>query len=475
MATDFLPFDEWVAGTLQNSVPANSNALRSEAVIANVISDTVTAQPGSPVDGDCYIITAAATGSQWATFAEGSLAYFRAGTWYEFTAFEGLLKVVAGEIQIYSGTTWVPYAAGGSGSGGGAVPIQEEGSTIVAAPTAINFVGAGATVTDDGGVATVTIPGGGGGGLTNFTDSISTAAPNATVPVVSLDATNAATNVDAAVTPKAAGAFLLQVPNNLTSGGNKRGSRAVDLQTIRATAAQVASGAESFIGAGRNNTASAANSAAIGGQTNNASGASAAILGGNSNTASGQRAICIGGNAGVASGNDCASIVGGNANANGSVAIGNTATVNAVINAFSEGSLSNYSRSRYTLQATTTNATPVVLTTDSLTAVVTNQATIGSGNNRSGIFRGMVVARQTGNGGAKKSWEFHAHLDRDNTVLTLVAAVTPTVVADSGVPWTLAVTSSGTFPGSLVLTGTGEAGKTIRWAAYIDGQECQGT
>lgn len=51
--------------------------------------------------------------------------------------------------------------------GGTAVPIQEEGTTVTAAPTAINFVGAGATVTDTAGVATVTIPGGGSsGGMT---------------------------------------------------------------------------------------------------------------------------------------------------------------------------------------------------------------------------------------------------------------------------------------------------------------------
>lgn len=49
--------------------------------------------------------------------------------------------------------------------GGGSVPVQEEGSTVTASPTAINFVGAGVTATDVAGVATVTIPGGGGSGL----------------------------------------------------------------------------------------------------------------------------------------------------------------------------------------------------------------------------------------------------------------------------------------------------------------------
>lgn len=115
MATDILPFDEWQAGTLQNSVPANTNALRSEVLAAWVIADDVTAQPGSPADGDCYIIPSGATGAQWATFAEDSLAYFRAGTWYEFTAYEGLLKVVAGGVKVYNGSTWEAIS-GGSGA-----------------------------------------------------------------------------------------------------------------------------------------------------------------------------------------------------------------------------------------------------------------------------------------------------------------------------------------------------------------------
>jgi hypothetical protein len=48
-------------------------------------------------------------------------------------------------------------------SGGGAVPIEDDSVQIVAAPTALNFTGAGITVTDVGGVATIDVPGGGGG------------------------------------------------------------------------------------------------------------------------------------------------------------------------------------------------------------------------------------------------------------------------------------------------------------------------
>lgn len=134
MATALLPFDEWVAGTLQNSVPANNNALRSEVLSAHVESDTTTAQPASPADGACYIIPSGATGAQWATFAVDSLAYFRGGTWYEFTAYEGLLKVVNGDVKIYNGSTWETYGGGG---GGGASTTQtgEFMSGFIASPS----------------------------------------------------------------------------------------------------------------------------------------------------------------------------------------------------------------------------------------------------------------------------------------------------------------------------------------------------
>ena len=43
-----------------------------------------------------------------------------------------------------------------------ATPAQDEGTEVVATPTAFNFVGDGVVVTEVSGVATVTIPGGGG-------------------------------------------------------------------------------------------------------------------------------------------------------------------------------------------------------------------------------------------------------------------------------------------------------------------------
>jgi len=72
------------------------------------------------------------------------------------------------------------------------------------------------------------------------------------------------TNSALVLSPKGTGAFILgPKPDGTTTGGNARGSRAVDLQISRGNAAQVASGANSFA-AGYNNTSSAAGTSALG-------------------------------------------------------------------------------------------------------------------------------------------------------------------------------------------------------------------
>jgi hypothetical protein len=69
-----------------------------------------------------------------------------------------------------------------------------------------------------------------------------TASPNNTVNHASIAATGGTTNVSVSIVPKAAGAFCLAVPDGTATGGNARGANAVDLQTSRTAASQVASG-----------------------------------------------------------------------------------------------------------------------------------------------------------------------------------------------------------------------------------------
>lgn len=64
---------------------------------------------------------------------------------------------------------------------------------------------------------------------------------------------NAAANVNAAITPKGTGALVAQTPDGTTTGGNARGTYAVDWQMTRSNANQVASGGYTVIGGGYNN------------------------------------------------------------------------------------------------------------------------------------------------------------------------------------------------------------------------------
>ena len=69
-------------------------------------------------------------------------------------------QIMAGTNITIDADTAGQITIASSGGGGGATPVQDEGTVVLAAPTAINFVGAGVAVTMVAGVATVTIAGG---------------------------------------------------------------------------------------------------------------------------------------------------------------------------------------------------------------------------------------------------------------------------------------------------------------------------
>jgi hypothetical protein len=74
---------------------------------------------------------------------------------------------------------------------GKSLTIQDEGSPTVVQTKAVNFVGAGVTVTNAGsGVATVTIPGGGGGTVTGVTASAPLLSSGGATPNISLTVAN---------------------------------------------------------------------------------------------------------------------------------------------------------------------------------------------------------------------------------------------------------------------------------------------
>lgn len=117
MSDPLLPFETWNSGITTPSIPFNNNVRRAEILSRPVISATTDAQPVSPAEGDVYVITGAASGTQWATFDEDDIAIYFGGTWTAYAPPDGLRKYVADEDedwQFETGTGWA--AAGGGGS-----------------------------------------------------------------------------------------------------------------------------------------------------------------------------------------------------------------------------------------------------------------------------------------------------------------------------------------------------------------------
>jgi hypothetical protein len=120
--------------------------------------------------------------------------------------------------------------------------------------------------------------------------------------------------------PAGTGALQAQATTSSTVGGNARGANAVDWQTTRSAANQVASGAYSVICGGGSYGAPAGNAAGgiacfTGGGWANTSGTQAStVAGGNNNTATALNTAILGGSGNNAIGNAYSSIVGGQSN-----------------------------------------------------------------------------------------------------------------------------------------------------------------
>lgn len=399
-----------------------------------------------------------------------------------------------GDITSLTGlTTALSVAQGGTGqatyTNGQILVGNTTGGTLV--KTTLT-AGSGISITNGAGSITIAAT---GTGLTNWTEGVNTSAPNATVPVVSFTATNAATNVDAAIVPKGTGALTAAIADSTATGGNKRGNYSVDWQTSRAAAAQVASGIDSVISGGSANTASGNYSAVSGGLTNTAGGIYSVVAGGQSNTASTQHSAILGGISNSVTVSSHGSILGGSTNsvtgvysavtggftntadANNSVVLGgaygttraSTSLVHAQNPIASTAGMSQFRR--FVLGRQTTDATATVLASNSSAAATSNQINLPA--NSAYYFKGFVVANVT-SGGSTKGWFIEGVIKRGSLASSTALVGTPTVTsnyADAGAStWAVAVTADTTL-GAVTITVTGQASTTIRWVANVETTE----
>jgi hypothetical protein len=131
-------------------------------------------------------------------------------------------------------------------------------------------------------------------GLTAFTESLDTAAPNNTRNNARLLATGAGANIAVTFQPKGTGGISGQRPDSAASGGNVRGEYAVDWQLARTSASQVASGQYSVVAGGYRNIASSLYDVVIGGDRCEATGGFGSIAGGYVARAQSTGAVALG-------------------------------------------------------------------------------------------------------------------------------------------------------------------------------------
>lgn len=143
-----LPF--LFAAQAQKHVTLNESLLRLDALVQLTVLDRdLAAPPGSPADGDRYIIASGASGA-WVGQGPGTIAAWQDGAWTFIPPREGWLAWVADEdtMLAWSGTQWISAAASGPLQNVPLLGVNATADTTnrlaVAAPaTLLNNAGAG--------------------------------------------------------------------------------------------------------------------------------------------------------------------------------------------------------------------------------------------------------------------------------------------------------------------------------------------
>jgi hypothetical protein len=280
-----------------------------------------------------------------------------------------------------------------------------------------------------------------------------TASPNNTVNHACLEATGGTTNVSVSIKPKGTGAFCLSAPDGTATGGNVRAANAVDLQTSRATAAQVASGVQSVVCGGASNTASGEQSGVTHGQQNAASG-QLSDAAGSSCTASALLAS--------ARGSVCT------ASAQSAIARGERSLANRLgMYAFASGQFAAVGDAQYVrfvARRKTTDNTATTLLLDGSTT----RLTITSGKI---LFADILVSGIKSDGSAAACYKRKVAIKNVGGTTTIVGSV-ETIGTDieDNAGTDIAITADNTND-ALQINVTGITAETWRWVAFVEGLE----
>ena len=302
------------------------------------------------------------------------------------------------------------------------------------------------------------------------------------------------TNSALVLSPKGTGALLAHKPNGAVSGGNARGVNAVDLQLIRETASQVASGAQSFV-VNYSNTASGQASAAFGyastasalgafacgnsaaggsyafscGQNGGtgASGANSAVVGGTGNRSTQTSAITLGGSSNTADATNAVA-AGDNTYCPGNTAFGiGQRALGDRLRMFAHASgqfaaFGDAQRARFVLRNKTTTNSAVELFLDGSATRLT-------------IPSGKVLALTINICGISSTGAAVAHYMRQyalkNVSGTTSEVYAPVTIGTDNAAGTSIALSASDASDALIVSVTGTASTIWRWVASVDAVE----
>lgn len=101
-----------IEGQANPEFKLNENANEVDALVhLNILDRDLSTPPGSPSNGDTYLVKATGTGD-WSGH-DGDLAYYFSG-WRFFTPTEGVIGWIADEniLVAYNGSTWKSFGGG---------------------------------------------------------------------------------------------------------------------------------------------------------------------------------------------------------------------------------------------------------------------------------------------------------------------------------------------------------------------------
>ena len=106
MSTDILTLDEVISSQADKFITHNTSLRQIEGQTIRALSRANTGPPGSPTNGDVYIVDVLSGAWSGATLLD--IAHYYGGAWYFYTPIEGLRLYVNAEdvILIFDGTDW---------------------------------------------------------------------------------------------------------------------------------------------------------------------------------------------------------------------------------------------------------------------------------------------------------------------------------------------------------------------------------